>query len=195
MKVFAKIVFSVSVSITLVLLSVQIISTKPYMMLNEGKYDSHEEITWDYEFAVENIMDYLNGKRDNLYFGASIEMSSILMTERGITHMEDVIDEYGSNMHQRDVVSRAQLSNSTGSVSMEIEAASSGDSGRYGTHTGTSYTRIYANNIITNHVSTNKWEEQASFYSIVLGSILPEILQQSEGAFDWRDHNTQNEKP
>jgi|GEM_PF-4770732 len=90
MKVLAKIVFSISLSVIFILISVQLVSTKTYLMISKDKYERHEEVTWDYEFAAENIMDYLNGKRDNLYFGASEEMSSILMTDRGISHMEDV---------------------------------------------------------------------------------------------------------
>ncbi len=90
MKLFVKIVFSISLSLVLILLSVQVVTTKPYMRINHNLYERHDEITWDYDFAMDNIVDYLNGKRDNLYFGDSIEMSNILMTERGMEHMVDV---------------------------------------------------------------------------------------------------------
>ncbi|XMB86175.1 TIGR01906 family membrane protein [Mycoplasmatota bacterium WC44] len=90
MKLLMKIVLNVFLSISFILLSVQIISTKPYMMVSENKYESHKYITWDYEYAVTNIMDYLNGKQDTLEFSSFPGGDDVLMTERGLPHMEDV---------------------------------------------------------------------------------------------------------
>jgi len=86
----AKVVFNISVSIILILLSLQIISTKTYMMIHDGLHDSHERITWDYEYAVSQTMRYLNGFEDDLEFPSFEGGSDILMTERGLLHMEDV---------------------------------------------------------------------------------------------------------
>jgi len=96
MKLGMKIVLSVSVSIILILLSVQIISTKPYMMIHEGLYSSHDDITWDYEYAVEQTMDYLNGFEDDLVFPSYEGGDDVLMTERGILHMIDVKNLYSA---------------------------------------------------------------------------------------------------
>ncbi|XMB65854.1 TIGR01906 family membrane protein [Mycoplasmatota bacterium zrk1] len=90
MKILSKITLSVFLSIVFILIAFQMVSTKQYMMVSYNQYERHQEITWDYEFAVTNIMDYLNGKQDNLVFGSSPIMSDVLMTERGLAHMEDV---------------------------------------------------------------------------------------------------------
>ena len=85
-----KEVLRISISIVLILLSVQIISTKPYMMLHENRHASHQYITWDYEYASEQIMRYLNAQEDDLEFPSFEGGDDILMTERGLYHMEDV---------------------------------------------------------------------------------------------------------
>ncbi len=90
MKIFMKVVLNICVSIILILLSVQIISTKPYMMLHENRHVSHNYIEWDYEYASEQIMRYLNGSEDDLVFPSFEGGDDVLMTERGLSHMEDV---------------------------------------------------------------------------------------------------------
>ncbi len=90
MKLFMKVVLNVCISIVLILLSVQIISTKPYMMLHENRHQSHNYIEWDYEYASEQIMRYLNGLEDDLVFPSYEGGEDVLMTERGLSHMEDV---------------------------------------------------------------------------------------------------------
>lgn len=96
MKLTMKVILNISVSLILILLSVQIISTKPYMMIHDGLYDSHEKITWDYEYAVEQTMKYLNGREDDLVFPSFEGGDDVLMTERGIAHMVDVRNLYDS---------------------------------------------------------------------------------------------------
>lgn len=86
----AKVIFNISVSIILILVSLQIISTKSYMMIHDGLYDSHDRITWDYEYAVDQTMRYLNGFEDDLEFPSFEGGSDVLMTERGLLHMADV---------------------------------------------------------------------------------------------------------
>lgn len=85
-----KIIFNISVSIVLILLSMQIISTKSYMMIHDGLHDSHERITWDYEYAVTQTMRYLNGFEDSLEFPSFEGGDDVVMTQRGLLHMEDV---------------------------------------------------------------------------------------------------------
>lgn len=90
MKTLAKVVLNISISIIIILLSVQVVTTKPYMMIHQGLHKSHDNITWDYEYASEQIIDYLNGKEDDLIFPSFEGGEDILMTERGLLHMEDV---------------------------------------------------------------------------------------------------------
>ena len=64
------------------------------MMIHDGLYDSHDDITWDYEYAVEQTMKYLNGREDDLVFPSFEGGTDVLMTERGIAHMVDVRNLY-----------------------------------------------------------------------------------------------------
>jgi integral membrane protein (TIGR01906 family) len=85
-----KAVFAVSLSIVLLLLSVQAVSNYPYMSLHINRYNSHQFVTWDHEFALREISAYLNGQRDDLRFPSQPGGDDVLMTERGLLHMEDV---------------------------------------------------------------------------------------------------------
>lgn len=85
-----KVLLNVSASIIMILLSVQIISTTPYMLVQEGLYESHDDITWDYDYAVTQTMRYLNAMEDDLVFPSFEGGDDVLMTERGLAHMEDV---------------------------------------------------------------------------------------------------------
>lgn len=90
MKMLMKVLLNISASIILILLSVQIISTTPYMLVQEGLYESHEDITWDYDYAVTQTMRYLNAFEDDLVFPSFEGGDDVLMTDRGLAHMEDV---------------------------------------------------------------------------------------------------------
>lgn len=90
MKSVVKWLFLVSISLILLLLSVQAVTTKFYMNVSEGKYVSHHLVTWDHEYASDNIIDYLNGRIDSLEFSSYPGGDDVLMTERGLLHMEDV---------------------------------------------------------------------------------------------------------
>ena len=83
-------VFTVSLSVLLLLLSVQAVSNYPYLSLHINRYESHRFVTWDHEFALREISAYLNGQRDDLAFPSQPGGSDVLMTERGLLHMEDV---------------------------------------------------------------------------------------------------------
>jgi integral membrane protein (TIGR01906 family) len=83
-------VFTISLSVLLLLLSVQAVSNYPYLSLHINRYESHRLVTWDHEFALREISAYLNGQRDDLAFPSQPGGSDVLMTERGLLHMEDV---------------------------------------------------------------------------------------------------------
>lgn len=85
-----KAVFAVSLSILLLLLSVQAVSNYPYFSLHIDRYDSHRLVTWDHSYALREISAYLNGQRDDLRFPSQPGGEDVLMTERGLLHMEDV---------------------------------------------------------------------------------------------------------
>lgn len=83
-------IFIFATSMLLLLLSVQAISNTAYFSLHIGRYDSHQLVTWDHEFALREISGYLNGQRDDLRFPSTPGGTDVVMSERGLFHMEDV---------------------------------------------------------------------------------------------------------
>lgn len=83
-------VFVFATSMLLLLLSVQAISNTAYFSLHIGRYDSHQLVTWDHEFALREISGYLNGQREDLRFPSTPGGTDVVMSERGLFHMEDV---------------------------------------------------------------------------------------------------------
>jgi integral membrane protein (TIGR01906 family) len=83
-------VFIFAASMLLLLLSVQAITNQVYFSLHVGRYESHQLVTWDHEFALQEISAYLNGQREDLRFPSTPGGSDVVMTERGLFHMEDV---------------------------------------------------------------------------------------------------------
>jgi integral membrane protein (TIGR01906 family) len=83
-------VFVFATSMLLLLLSVQAITNQVYFSLHVGRYESHQLVTWDHEFALQEISAYLNGQREDLRFPSTPGGSDVVMTERGLFHMEDV---------------------------------------------------------------------------------------------------------
>jgi integral membrane protein (TIGR01906 family) len=83
-------IFIFATSMLLLLLSVQAISNTAYFSLHIGRYDSHQLVTWDHEFALREISAYLNGQRDDLQFPSTPGGTDVVMSERGLFHMEDV---------------------------------------------------------------------------------------------------------
>lgn len=89
-----KIIIGITVPFFLIILFASVLTTKPYLMLSKGLYSSHSNIEFDHDYAVENIIGYLNYRYDNLYFGADEEASSLLLRDIEISHMEDVKNVY-----------------------------------------------------------------------------------------------------
>lgn len=83
-------IFVFATSMLLLLLSVQAISNNVYFSLHIGRYEAHQLVTWDHEFALQEISGYLNGQRDDLRFPSTPGGSDVVMSERGLFHMEDV---------------------------------------------------------------------------------------------------------
>ncbi len=83
-------IFVFATSMLLLLLSVQTISNRFYFSLHVGRYESHQLVTWDHEFALQEISAYLNGQREDLRFPSTPGGTDVVMSERGLFHMEDV---------------------------------------------------------------------------------------------------------
>ena len=113
MKIF-RILISITIPIFLIMLFASLLTTKSYLMISKGLYDSHDYITYDHEYAAERIMGYLNYRYDDLYFGENEEVTGdacirrelnirsisdstdglCMMRELEISHMVDVKNLY-----------------------------------------------------------------------------------------------------
>ncbi len=72
------------------LLVANLLTTKTYLMISKDKYDTHENVNWDYAKAADRIMGYLNYKYDNLQG----ESDKVPFSEQDIKHMKDVRNTY-----------------------------------------------------------------------------------------------------
>jgi len=91
---FTRILINITIPIFLVLLFANILTTKPYMALSKGRYPSHEDITFDHDYAIERIIGYLNYRYDDLEFGATADDNSVIMRDTELSHMVDVKNLY-----------------------------------------------------------------------------------------------------
>ncbi len=91
-----RIIMWVLYPIILIMLFASLLTTSPYLMLSKGLYDSHDDITYDYDYVASEIMSYLNYGRDDLDIGADAETDPppYVMREIERNHMEDVKDLY-----------------------------------------------------------------------------------------------------
>lgn len=72
----------------------QLLTSRVYMSLSEGRYALHQEITYDHRYVAHQLIDYLNYRNDDLTFGANALDESTLMREIEIRHMVDVKNLY-----------------------------------------------------------------------------------------------------
>jgi integral membrane protein (TIGR01906 family) len=89
-----KILIWTTIPIFLIMLFASLLTTKTYLYASKGLYESHEDIYYDQDYAIDRIMGYLNYEYDDLYFGLNENDDSVIMRDIEIRHMEDVKDLY-----------------------------------------------------------------------------------------------------
>lgn len=89
MKV-SRIIIYITLPIFLLMLFASLLTTKQYLLLSEGKYDSHSEITFDHGYVSDRVMGYLNYRYEDLDIGKTKNDTTPLFSETEIHHMEDV---------------------------------------------------------------------------------------------------------
>lgn len=94
MMKITKIIISITLPFFLLILFASFLTSKPYLLLSKGLYESHEDVYFDHDYAVDRIAGYLNYRYDNLEFGIDEDDDSIIMRDVEISHMEDVKDLY-----------------------------------------------------------------------------------------------------
>lgn len=84
----------VLIPIFLIMLNASLLTTKTYLNVSKGHYESHQYIVFDHDYAVDRIMGYLNYEYDDLYFGLTEDDDQVILRDVEISHMEDVKDLY-----------------------------------------------------------------------------------------------------
>lgn len=90
MKRVYAVVLIILIPVIAIIVSFNLMVTKTYLMSAYGHYDGHDTLNFDYNHASINVVYYLNGRNETLIFPSYEGGDDILMTERGIMHMEDV---------------------------------------------------------------------------------------------------------
>ena len=93
MKLY-KVLICITLPIFLIMLFASLLTTKQYLLLSKGQYESHEDITFDHDLAADRIMGYLNYRYDTLEIDYNPDGEEILMRDTEITHMVDVKNLY-----------------------------------------------------------------------------------------------------
>ena len=91
---FLKAVMWIAFPIFIIALAASMLTTKPYMRISDGLYESHASIEYDHEYVADQLMDYLNYRRDDLLFGPDEDTEGPVMRDIEIRHMEDVKEVY-----------------------------------------------------------------------------------------------------
>jgi len=89
-----RIVISILLPFFLLILFASLLTTKPYLLLSKGLYESHEDVYFDHDYAIDRIAGYLNYRYDNLEFGIDESDDSVIMRDTEISHMVDVKNLY-----------------------------------------------------------------------------------------------------
>ena len=97
MKIY-RLLISVFIPFFLLILFASVLTSKPYLLISKGLYDSHDDVFFDHDYAVDRIAGYLNYRYDNLDFGVDESDDTIILRQTEIDHMVDVKNEYLSEI-------------------------------------------------------------------------------------------------
>lgn len=92
MKVM-RIVILITIPIFLIMVFASLLTTKQYLLVSKGLYESHNRIDFDHDYAADRIMGYLNYRYDELQYE---EDGEPVFRQIEIDHMVDVKDLYTS---------------------------------------------------------------------------------------------------
>lgn len=89
-----QITIQITIPFFLLIFFAQLLTTTPYLQLSKGQYSTHDQITYDHDYAIERIIGYLNYRYDDLEFGATEDDNTTIMRDIEIRHMIDVKNLY-----------------------------------------------------------------------------------------------------
>ena len=77
------------------MLNASLLTTKAYLNISKGHYESHQYIVFDHDYVADRIMGYLNYEYEDIYIGLNADDDvNIIFRDTEIRHMEDVKDLY-----------------------------------------------------------------------------------------------------
>ncbi len=94
MMKFYRVVICITLPIFLIMLFASILTTKQYLFLSKGLYESHSEIEYDHDYAADRIMGYLNYRYNTLEVNYNPDGEPMFMRDTEISHMVDVKNLY-----------------------------------------------------------------------------------------------------
>lgn len=94
MTIIRRLLIQILSLIFIIMVLAQLLTSRWYLSVSEGRYDSHQDITYDHGYVARELIDYLNYRHDDLTFGATESDSTILMRDIEIRHMVDVKNLY-----------------------------------------------------------------------------------------------------
>lgn len=86
----SKVLIWITVPFFLLILFASILTTKPYLLLSKGLYESHDDVYYNHNYGIDRIIGYLNYEYDDLEFGVSEYDDTVIMEDIEISHMVDV---------------------------------------------------------------------------------------------------------
>lgn len=89
-----RIIINILIPFFLLILFASLLTTRPYLQLSKGLYESHDDVYFDHDYAIERIAGYLNYRYDNLEFGLDELDDNTIMRDTEISHMVDVKNLY-----------------------------------------------------------------------------------------------------
>ena len=93
MKIY-RMIISVLLPFFLLIFFASLLTTKPYLQISKGLYESHEDVYFDHDYAVDRIIGYLNYRYDDLEFGVDESDDTVILRQTEIDHMVDVKNLY-----------------------------------------------------------------------------------------------------
>lgn len=93
---FTRVIILITIPLVLLMLFASLLTTRQYLVLSKGHYESHERIDFDHDYAADRIMGYLNYRYDDLEFGNNESDDSVIMRQTELDHMTDVKNLYSA---------------------------------------------------------------------------------------------------
>ncbi|MFK5883847.1 MAG: DUF1461 domain-containing protein [Candidatus Izemoplasma sp.] len=83
-----------AIPFALLIIFASLLTTKPYLNMSKGLYESHDDVFFDHDYAIDRIIGYLNYEYEDLAFGLDEDDNTVILRQIEIDHMVDVKNLY-----------------------------------------------------------------------------------------------------